>query len=128
MKKIKYILLTLGLLSSFAFSAIPANTNAQVDVFKDACSGAAATTAICKDREKDKAPKFVKDLVNMLLYVLGAVSIVVIIFAGIFYTTSIGDPALVTKAKNTLLYAVVGLIVAISAYAIVNFVLDWFKI
>lgn len=118
-------MLVLGLVASFGL--LPAATvSAAPDVFTDACSGAAADSPICKDRDKDKAPSFVKTLVNVLLYVLGAVSVVVIIFAGIFYTTSIGDAALVTKAKNTLLYAVVGLIVALGAFAIVNFVLEKF--
>lgn len=123
MKKIKYILLTLGLVAGFGLVAQPASA---FDPFGDVCSGAAATTALCKDRDKEKAPAFVKNLVNVLLYVLGAVSVVVIIFAGIFYTTSNGDAALITKAKNTLLYAVVGLIVAVLAYAIVNFVITSF--
>ena len=83
-------------------------------------------SALCTG-DPDAVPKFIKTLVNGLLFVLGAVSIVVIIFAGIFYTTSIGDSAMITKAKNTLLYAVIGLIVAISAYAIVNFILATFK-
>jgi hypothetical protein len=50
-----------------------------------------------------------------------------IVIGGIRYTTSNGDSAGITSAKNTILYAVVGLIVALLAYAIVNFVLTSFS-
>lgn len=46
-----------------------------------------------------------------------------LIWGGILYTTSSGDSNKVTTAKNTIMYAVIGLVVAIFAYAIVNFVL-----
>ena len=49
-----------------------------------------------------------------------------IIYGGIQYTTSAGDSGKVTNAKNTILYAIVGLIVSILAYAIVNFVTNAF--
>ena len=46
-----------------------------------------------------------------------------IIVAGFQMTTSAGDAAKVAKAKNTMLYAIIGLIITLLAYAIVNFVL-----
>jgi hypothetical protein len=63
------------------------------------------------------------DIVNVILFIIGAVSVIMIIFGGFRYVTSGGDSGGVTSAKNTILYAVVGLIVAVLAYAIVNFVL-----
>jgi len=122
MRQIKFILLTMGLIGSISL-AIPQSSVGAFDVFSDACSGTSADTALCKDRNKEQIQTFIKNLVNALLYVLGVVSVFVIIFAGIFYTISMGDAAAITKAKNTLLYAVIGLVVAVSAYAIVNFVL-----
>ncbi|HUC20195.1 MAG TPA: pilin [Candidatus Polarisedimenticolaceae bacterium] len=65
---------------------------------------------------------FVMAVTNTLIYVAGAVAVVIIITAGIRYITSAGDAARVKASKDTLLYAVVGLIVVILAYAIVNFV------
>ena len=50
-------------------------------------------------------------------------SVIMLIYGGIQYVLSTGDSGKVTNAKNTILYAVVGLIVAILSYAIVNFVL-----
>lgn len=62
-------------------------------------------------------------IVNVLLFIIGVLSVVMLIYGGIQYTISSGDSGKVNNAKNTILYAVVGLIVAILSYAIVNFVL-----
>lgn len=76
------------------------------------------------DDNSTDLPEFIKNIVNILLFVIGAVSVIVIIVGGIRYVTSAGDSSGITGAKNTILYAVVGLVVAFMAYAIVNFVLD----
>lgn len=70
--------------------------------------------------------KQIQNIVNILLYVLGAIAVVMIVLGGIRYATSNGDSSAITGAKNTILYAVVGLIVAILAYAIVDFVVSQF--
>ncbi len=62
-------------------------------------------------------------IVNVLLFIIGAVAVVMLIYGGFRYVMSGGDASAVTAAKNTILYAVVGIIVALLAYAIVNFVL-----
>ncbi|MBR3594774.1 hypothetical protein IKL45_00845 [Candidatus Saccharibacteria bacterium] len=64
----------------------------------------------------------VKNIINAVLYVVGILAVVMVIIGGVQYTTSGGDSAAVTKAKNTILYGIVGLVIAILAYAIVNFV------
>jgi len=68
-----------------------------------------------------------KTVTNVLLFIIGAVSVIMLIIGGIRYTVSGGDSAAVTSAKNTILYAIVGIIVAIMAFAIVNFVLGSFS-
>lgn len=66
----------------------------------------------------------VRDLViNVLLYFGGLVAVFMIMFGGFRYITAGGNAAAITKAKDTILYAVIGLVVAILAYAIVNFVI-----
>ena len=65
----------------------------------------------------------VKQFVNIFLFAVGALSVIMLIWGGIRYTTSAGDSNKVTAAKNTVLYAIVGLVVAILAYAIVNMVI-----
>ncbi|MEO5499573.1 MAG: pilin [Candidatus Saccharimonadales bacterium] len=66
----------------------------------------------------------IKKIIDILLFIIGAVAVIMIIIGGIRYVVSGGDQGAVTGAKNTILYAVVGLVVAIMAYAIVNFVVS----
>lgn len=63
-------------------------------------------------------------IVNILLFIIGAISVIMLIIGGIRYTVSGGDSGNVTAAKNTILYAIIGLVVAFLAFAIVNWVLD----
>lgn len=63
-------------------------------------------------------------VINVVLGVVGFVAVAMIIMGGISYTTSQGDAAKTTKARNTILYGVVGLVIALLAFAIVNFVLS----
>jgi len=67
-----------------------------------------------------------KNIVNNLLYLVGALSVIMIIAGGIRYVISQGEAAKVATAKNTVLYAVIGLIVSVLAYAIVQFVVKAF--
>lgn len=59
---------------------------------------------------------------NLTYFIAGIVAVIVIIVAGILYVTSSGDPAKVTKAKNTITYAVVGLVIILVAFTITGFV------
>lgn len=65
-------------------------------------------------------------ITNIMLYLVGAISVIMIIIGGIRYVVSGGNSANVTAAKNTILYAVVGIIVAVLGYALVNFVIGSF--
>jgi Type IV secretion system pilin len=62
-------------------------------------------------------------IVNVLLFIIGAISVIMLIIGGIRYTVSGGDSSAVTGAKNTILYAIIGLVVAFLAFAVVNWVL-----
>jgi len=62
-------------------------------------------------------------IVNVLLFVIGAISVIMLIIGGIRYTISNGDSGSVTAAKNTIMYALIGLAIAFLAFAIVNWVL-----
>ena len=63
-----------------------------------------------------------KKVTNVLLFLVGAISVIMLIIGGIRYVISGGDQAQVTSAKNTILYAIVGIVIAFLAYAAVNFV------
>lgn len=63
-------------------------------------------------------------IINVLLFIIGAISVVMLIWGGIRYTTSAGNSASVTAAKNTIMYAIIGLVIAFLAFAIVNWVIN----
>lgn len=79
------------------------------------------------DGSKTDLTAFIKQVINMVLFIVGIAAVVTIIIGGIKYITSSGDQGQVTSAKNTIMYAVIGLVVAILAYAIVNFVVTSIK-
>ncbi len=65
-------------------------------------------------------------ITNVMLFLIGAISVIMLIIGGIRYVVSGGDSTAVQNAKNTILYAIVGVVVAILAYAVVNFVIGSF--
>ena len=68
--------------------------------------------------------KSVVQILNAIIGILGFVCVVVIIIGGVNYMTSSGEASKVNKAKDTILYGVIGLIVCVLAFAIVNFVIN----
>ncbi len=69
----------------------------------------------------------IKNVTNIMFFIIGAVSVIMLIYGGIRYTTSGGNANSVTAAKNTVIYSIVGLVISILAYAIVNFVVTNIK-
>lgn len=65
-----------------------------------------------------------RQITNTILYVVGIIAVIMLIIGGIKYVISGGDSKKVTDAKNTVLYAIIGLVIAVFAYAIVNFVIS----
>lgn len=72
-------------------------------------------------------PELLGMVINAFLILAGTVAVLFIIVGGFQYVSSAGNPESVQKAKNTILYAVVGLIVVILSYAIVNFIITNIK-
>ncbi|MBR3052308.1 hypothetical protein IKG60_01655 [Candidatus Saccharibacteria bacterium] len=66
----------------------------------------------------------VVNIINAIIGVLGLVCVVVMIIGGVNYMTSSGDAGKVKKAKDTILYGLIGLVVCVLAFAIVNFVIQ----
>lgn len=67
-----------------------------------------------------------KKIIDVLLFIIGLIAVLMIIIGGLRYVVSGGDSSATKGAKDTILYAVIGLIVAIMAYGIVNFVVGRF--
>ena len=65
-----------------------------------------------------------RQVTNTILLIVGIISVVMLVYGGLRYIISGGDSKKVTDAKNTILYAIIGLIIAILAYAIIGFVLN----
>ena len=122
MKKVSVILASLLALPVMAFGVttlMADSASAQLNL-ESGINSAKGTGAPDNVTEDDG---LIKKVVNLLLWAIGIISVIMIIIGGIRYATSNGDSNQVTAAKNTIMYAVIGLVIAIFAYAIVNFVL-----
>ena len=115
--------------SVFGFSAIsvaslPTNVSAQAanSVVKKGIK--TATTADMENKSIAGEGGLINILINFLLWTVGVLSVVMIIFSGFRYITSAGDASKTKSAQTALTYSIVGLIVAVFAWAIVNIVLD----
>ena len=66
----------------------------------------------------------IRTIGNLLIFLVGAVAVLMLIIGAIKYAASQGDQNALTGAKNTIIYALVGIILAVASFAIVNFVID----
>ena len=124
MNKLKLILAGLLVVPTVALTVAPA-VSADGNFTLDGGVKSAQGTGV--DQVSTDPESLVKQFVNRFVFAVGALSVSMLIWGGIRYTTSAGDSNKVQAAKNTVLYAIVGLVVAILAYAIVNMVIDKFK-
>lgn len=129
--KIKQSLLALVALPALALSVATVAVPASVFAACDAAGGIKGSADCSKG---DNTPAEItgedgifKTVANVLLFIIGAIAVIMLIIGGIRYTVSQGDSAAVQSAKNTILYAIIGIIVAILAYAVVNFVIVSFS-
>ena len=69
----------------------------------------------------------IENITNFLLYAIGVVSVIMLIIGGFRYVLSQGDQKAAESARNTILYAIIGIVIAILAFAIVRFVVGQFE-
>lgn len=129
-KRIKTLLtslaLSLGLLLPIA---APVAVHAQ-DLANDVRCGADLTISGETDCNADdaeagaKVDSILKLAINIFSVVVGFISVIMIIVGGLKYITSGGDSGNITGAKNTILYAIIGLVVVALAQIVVRFVLS----
>jgi cytochrome bd-type quinol oxidase subunit 2 len=130
MSRIKRILFTtMASLGLIAPMAVPAIVSAQ-DIQDGLCQGAnlkldssGGCTVDANGNAEDTVNSILTDVINIFSLVVGIVAVIMIIVGGLKYITSGGDSGNVTGAKNTILYAVVGLVVVALAQVIVRYVL-----
>lgn len=131
MKKLLITLaIALGLLAPVAV-AVPTmaatGDASQTSAQEEACKGIGGTYSnnTCTVGNSNVEPtSIVKTVIEIFSWVVGAVAVVMVIFGGFRYVTSGGDNAKVTSAKNTILYALIGLIVVALSQVIVIFVFN----
>lgn len=131
LRKIKLIALSLVLgIGVFAPLTTPALVYA-VDIREGLCDGAnldANSTASCEPGDVGNAGStattLISDIINIFSFIVGVVAVIMIIVAGFRYITSGGNDSSVAGAKNTILYAIIGLIIVALAQFIVKFVLE----
>lgn len=128
----KYLRTTLvGLALAFGvLGLVPTAQAAAWNPFGDIdCSGKAAQSAVCQDKNKTEDPVtgrngLIMKIVNIIAYATGVIAIIIIILAGLRFVTAGGGTEDVSAARRTLIYSVVGLIVIVLARTIVAFVLS----
>lgn len=119
LKKLKLIAATLCF-SLVPLLGVPAIVSAApVDVL----STCEAESKVCQGVNGNSVFNVIKGIINLLITIAGIVSVIMIIVGGIKYSTSGGDSSAISSGKDTLVYAVIGLVISIMSFAIVNFVL-----
>lgn len=130
----KKTLTSLAAAMVFAFLAVFTPVTVSTPVNAAQCSedgtGGLQAGIQCANPGEDQVPQdlfgtggIFTTIVNILLFIIGAICVIMLIWGGIRYTTSGGTSASVTAAKNTIMYAIIGLVIAFLAFAIVNWVL-----
>lgn len=110
------------MLISFMLAILPVTVSAAG--LWDGCENV-TDSVICDsyDDKDEDVNNFVGNLMDVLIWIVGVAAVIMIIVGGVKYITSGGDANKLTSAKNTILYSVVGLVVALFAYAIVTWII-----
>ena len=66
---------------------------------------------------------YITNIANALIFLVGAVAVIMVIIGALKFVVSMGDPKRVENARNTIMYAIVGVVIALCSFAIVNFLL-----
>ena len=125
LRKIKLLMAGLLIMASASMAAVlstPSYAGAQQQAACEAI-GKTWNGSSCGDGEA-KINNTVENLVRILSVVVGIIAVIMIIVGGFHYITSGGDSNKVSTAKNTIIYAIIGLVIAVLAQVIVGFVID----
>lgn len=126
-KKITRLFVALSMLVVFMFPvatlAVPINSEACKDVTSAVCSDSQSA-----ERNPSSSPLVGKDgiitkVVSLLGFVVGLLAVIMLIVSGIRFAINGSNPQEVNKARNGVIYAIVGIFVAILAQGIVQFIL-----
>jgi cytochrome bd-type quinol oxidase subunit 2 len=127
------LLLAIGGSAAVVMAQSPGNGNPDANIQANTCQGSnldfvgTANDQTCKTVTGDsgeKANSTVATIINVFSVIVGAVSVIMIIYGGFRYITSGGESGNISTAKNTILYAIIGLVIVALAQFIVKFVLS----
>jgi cytochrome bd-type quinol oxidase subunit 2 len=118
---IKRVIICLSLLVAILLTVTLPSTVDAVDIWGGgACSDSGSD--ICKNQENADTSSLATGIVNLVLYIAGLISVIMIIVSGMMYISAHGSSDKVANAKRTLIFAVAGLVVSALSVAIVSFV------
>lgn len=131
MKNIRRAILLSTVLFAVGLFVFNFTANASPATFADAsevvCDGSKFIMGGDCDPETGKGlSKIINAVTSVFAWVLGIMAVILIIFGGFKYVTSGGDSNKVSGAKNTIIYAIVGLVVAMLAQPLVKYVIGFF--
>lgn len=124
------IITAMAMLGLVAPMGMPALAVAQPSIQGGLCEGASLEVTIdgqgkeCTEGDGTDINDIITLVINIFSILVGLVAVIMIIVGGFKYITSQGDSGKVTSAKNTILFAIIGLVVVALAQIIVNFVLN----
>ncbi len=101
--------------------------SAAVNVIKNPSGEQADAAKVVNNDGNQTFQQTMTRVTSTLLVVLGMIAVIMIVIGGIRYATANGDQSAIKSAKDTILYSVIGIVVAIFAFAIVNFTIAAFK-
>jgi len=134
-KKIKESLVIVASALLLAVPVLAPVTAHAADIRNNLCGGVelnantdAANCANVDSSGTGDANTLITNIINIFSLVVGIVAVIMIIVAGFRYITSGGNDSNVGTAKNTILYAVIGLVIVALAQIIVRFVLNKTKV
>ncbi len=125
-KKLKTLMIALVTASTVFIPILaPATASAAIedDLKKGSCLSTQDPDCVTDEEATTRINNALKLVINIFSLVVGVISVIMIIIGGLKYITSGGDSGNVTSAKNTILYAVIGLVIVALAQFIVRFVL-----
>lgn len=131
-KKLKNLMLAAGLLFAVATPAVAvAGTTYAADSPEDctniaecASGGVDSTGDQQQDTSVETVNNLAKTVINIFSWVVGIISVIMVIVGGFQYITSGGDSGKVTNAKNTIMYALIGIVIVALSQIMVQFVLE----
>lgn len=123
------VIIFVGYIFAFSISVVHAEDTAKTSIdslCQEAENNGGQLPSFCDDytkTDKDKNPvvSTINKVANVIAFIAGAVAIIMVMYGGFQLMTSNGDSGKITKARETILYAAVGLVVIIMARLIVNF-------